>query len=102
VRLKVVPLWVIPPRNSKGELFAEEKEQPAPTVTNPVKRLFPELLLSVIDEVPAKVVAPPAVKFEVPRFNEPVPLREIVPVRLTVPVELQFTEPAMVEDPVTV
>lgn len=68
----MVPLWVIPPRNSKGELFAEEKEQPAPTVTNPVKRLFPELLLSVMDAVPESVVAPPAVKLPELRFNVPV------------------------------
>lgn len=91
VKLKVVPLWVIPPRNSNGELLAEENEQPAPTVTNPVKRLVPELLLSEIEAVPESVVAPPAVKLAELRFKAPVWV--MVPVNVTDPEVLHVKVP---------
>jgi hypothetical protein len=71
VRLKVVPLWLIPFLNSKGELFADENEQPAPTVTSPTKMLEPVLLLSIRVAVPESVRVEPAVKLFTFRFKAP-------------------------------
>ena len=48
VKLNNVPLLLIPFRKSKGELVAEEKEHPAPTVTRPEKTLEPVLQLPVL------------------------------------------------------
>ena len=53
------------------ELFAEEKEQPAGTVTRPMKRFEPASLSSTIEPVPDKEVVVLAVKFAAFRFNEP-------------------------------
>ena len=66
-----VAFVVIPPANMKFELFAEETEVPAPVVNKPVKILDPASLLSVIVAVPESVTAPPAVKFDVLKFNDP-------------------------------
>jgi len=72
VKLKVVPLWLIPFRNSKGEVLPEENEQPASTVTASINKFDPVLLLSVIAPDPDTVVVDPAVKVETFKFNDPV------------------------------
>ena len=81
--------------------MADEKEQPAPTVTSPTKILEPELLLSMIVLVPDWVSAPPAVKFEVLKLIDPVPDTVIAPVNVTEPVVFAVIVPATVEAPET-
>jgi hypothetical protein len=61
----------MPPLNVKVELFADENEQPAGTVTRPMKRFEPALLSSTIEPVPDNVVVVLAVKLAAFRFKEP-------------------------------
>ena len=90
VKLNVEPLWEMPPLNVYDELLEEEKEQPAGTVTWPMKRFEPALLSSTIEPVPDNVVVVLAVKLAELRFKEPetvtAPLQvtELVFVRLSV------------------
>ena len=79
--------------------MAEEKEQPEPTFTNPVKTLAPVLLPSVIAPEPDKVKVEPAVKFEALRFIALV--SEMAPARVTDPVVPKVTVPPKVDVPVT-
>ena len=84
VRLNVVPLWVMPFRKSKGELLADEKEQPAPTVTCPVNMLDPPFALSEKIPVPERSRVEPAVKAELLVLS--VPVMVIAPVNVVEPV----------------
>ena len=100
VRLKVVPLWLIPFLKSKGELVAEEKEHPAPTVTRPEKTFEPVLLLSEKIPVPESPRVEPAVKADVLVLS--VPVTVVAPERVVEPEVPQVIVPSMAEVPVTV
>ncbi len=100
VRLNKAPLLLIPFRKSKGELLADEKEQPTPTVTCPVNMLEPPFALSEKIPVPERSSVETAVKTELLALS--VPVTVIAPVNVVEPVVPQVMVPPIVEVPVTV